>query len=102
MSACGGGPRFTQLNGLDLSRTLARRLISICSSQTPIHVISYNAPSGLSYMQILLLSSISCNFSISCCTVISIILGVSEKWKNNLKTPRRGKRGEYSAIPILV
>ena len=28
MSVCGGGPKFTTLNGMDLSRTLARRLIS--------------------------------------------------------------------------
>lgn len=28
MSACSGGPKFTQLNGMDLSRTLARKLIS--------------------------------------------------------------------------
>ncbi len=28
MSVCGGGPKFTTMNGMDLSRTLARRLIS--------------------------------------------------------------------------
>ena len=28
MSTCGGGPQYTQLNGMDLSRTLTRRLIS--------------------------------------------------------------------------
>lgn len=29
---CGGGPRFTQLNGMDLSRTIARQMIATVDS----------------------------------------------------------------------
>lgn len=32
MGVCDGGPKFTQLNGIDLSRTLARQLISTVDS----------------------------------------------------------------------
>ena len=32
MSACGGGPKFTRLNGLGLSNTLGRKLISTVDS----------------------------------------------------------------------